>query len=127
MAKQTKPARPPLVALPDLGRVPPQAIDMEEAVLGAILLDKTVMKDVRSFLNFQMFYKESHLLTFKAMQELDDGKNPIDMLTVVEELKVREELDVVGGPYFVSRLTNAVVSAANIDAHSRIVLQKFTV
>ena len=59
------------------------------------------------------------------MQGLQQKNQPIDILTVVEELKFREELDIVGGPYFVTRLTNAVISSANIEAHSRIILQKF--
>ena len=73
----------------------------------------------------ECFYVESHQRIYRAMQSLAQKSQPIDMLTVVEELKFREELEMAGGPYYVTRLTNSVVSAANIDAHSRIILQKF--
>ncbi|MFK5058086.1 DnaB-like helicase N-terminal domain-containing protein, partial [Klebsiella pneumoniae] len=62
---------------------------------------------------------------FKAMQDMQLHGIPIDILTVVEELKKKEQLDLVGGPYYVTKLTNTVVSTANIDAHARIILQKF--
>ena len=71
------------------------------------------------------FYVEANQRIYRAMQGLQQKNSPIDLLTVVEELKFREELDLVGGPYYVTRLTNAVVSSANIEAHSRIILQKF--
>jgi replicative DNA helicase len=107
------------------GKVPPQAKEMEEAVLGAIMLEKSAFDTVIEILKPECFYVESNQRIFKAMQSLAQKSLPIDLLTVVEELKLREELDVVGGPYYVSKLTNAVVSSANIDAHSRIILQKF--
>jgi len=73
----------------------------------------------------ECFYVESHQRIYLAMQSLAQKSQPIDMLTVVEELRFREELEMTGGPYYVTRLTNAVVSAANIEAHARIILQKF--
>ena len=72
-----------------------------------------------------MFYVDAHQRIFRAFQSLAEKSMPIDILTVVEELKIKEELEIVGGPYVVTKLTNAVVSVANIEAHSRIVLQKF--
>lgn len=107
------------------GKVPPQAKELEEAVLGAIMLEKSAFDTVTEILKPECFYVEAHELIFKAMQGLQLKNMPIDILTVVEELKFREQLDIVGGPYFVTRLTNTVVSTANIEAHSRIVLQKF--
>src|ERR1700712_2699608 len=107
------------------GKVPPQAKELEEAILGAIMLEKSAFDTVIEILKPECFYVEAHQRIYKAMQGLAIKSLPIDLLTVVEELKVREELDFVGGPYFVTKLTNSVVSAANIDAHSRIVLQKF--
>ncbi len=117
-------------AIPELssmmyGKVPPQARELEEAVLGAIMLEKSAFDTVVEILKPECFYIEANQKIFKAMQGLAIKSLPIDLLTVVEELKFREELDAVGGPYYVTRLTNAVVSSANIDAHSRIVLQKF--
>src|SRR5438128_7655053 len=107
------------------GKVPPQAKDLEEAVLGAVMLEKSAFDIVAEILKPECFYVESNQRIFRAMQSLQQKNLPIDLLTVVEELKIREELDVVGGPYYVTKLTNAVVSSANIEAHSRIILQKF--
>jgi replicative DNA helicase len=107
------------------GKVPPQARELEEAVLGAIMLEKTAFDTVIEILKPECFYVESHQRIFMAMQSLAQKSQPIDMLTVVEELRFREELELTGGPYFITRLTNSVVSAANIGTHARIILQKF--
>ena len=107
------------------GKVPPQARDLEEAVLGATMLEKGAFDTIIEILKPECFYVESHQRIFRAMQGLAQKNQPIDILTVVEELKSREELDVIGGPYYVTRLTNTVVSSSNIEAHSRIILQKF--
>ncbi len=107
------------------GKVPPQARDLEEAVLGAIMLEKSAFDTVIEILKPECFYVDAHQRIFKAMQSLAQKSMPIDLLTVVEELRTKEELELVGGPYFVTKLTNAVVSSANIEAHSRIILQKF--
>lgn len=107
------------------GKVPPQAKDLEEAVLGAVMLEKSAFDTVIEILKPECFYVEANQRIYRAMQGLQQKNSPIDLLTVVEELKFREELDLVGGPYYVTRLTNAVVSSANIEAHSRIILQKF--
>jgi replicative DNA helicase len=107
------------------GKIPPQAKDLEEAILGAIMLEKSAFDTVVEILKPECFYVEAHQKIYKAMQGLAIKSLPIDLLTVVEELKFREELDFVGGPYAVTKLTNAVVSSANIEAHARIVLQKF--
>src|ERR1051325_6520073 len=107
------------------GKVPPQAKDLEEAVLGAIMLEKNAFDFVVEILKPECFYVEANQRIFRAMQGLQQKNSPIDLLTVVEELRFREEIDLVGGPYYVTQLTNAVVSSANIEAHSRIILQKF--
>ncbi len=107
------------------GKVPPQARDLEEAVLGAIMLEKSAFDTVIEILKPECFYVDAHQRIFRAMQSLAQKSMPIDLLTVVEELRMKEELELVGGPYFVTKLTNAVVSSANIEAHSRIILQKF--
>lgn len=107
------------------GKVPPQAKDLEEAVLGAIMLEKSAFDTVVELLKPECFYVEAHQRIYRSMQSLQQKNQPIDILTVVEELKLKEELEIVGGPYYVTRLTNAVISSANIEAHSRIILQKF--
>ena len=107
------------------GKVPPQAKDLEEAVLGAIMLEKSAFDTVIEILKPECFYVEAHQRIYKAMQSLANKSQPIDILTVAEELRLKEELEMVGGPYYVSKLTNAVVSSAHIEAHARIILQKF--
>ena len=107
------------------GKVPPQAKELEEAVLGAIMLEKSAFDTVSEIIKPECFYVEAHQLIFKVMQQLQNDSVPIDILTVVEGLKSKNELDLVGGPYQITKLTNSVVSAANIDAHARIILQKF--
>ena len=107
------------------GKVPPNARELEEAVLGAIMLEKSAFDTVLEILKPECFYVDAHQTIFKAFQDLALKGMPIDMLTVVEELKKAEQLDMIGGPFYITRLTNAVVSTANIEAHSRIILQKF--
>ncbi|MFN4314440.1 MAG: replicative DNA helicase [Chitinophagaceae bacterium] len=107
------------------GKIPPQAKDLEEAVLGAIMLEKSAFDTVIEILKPECFYVEAHQRIFAAMQGLANKSQPIDILTVAEELRFREELEMIGGAYYVTKLTNAVVSAANIEAHARIILQKF--
>jgi replicative DNA helicase len=107
------------------GKVPPQARELEEAVLGAIMLEKAAFDTVIEILKPDCFYVDAHQKIFKAFTSLANNSQPIDILTVVEELKRAEELDTVGGAYFITKLTNTVVSTANLEAHARIVLQKF--
>jgi replicative DNA helicase len=107
------------------GKVPPQAKDLEEAVLGAIMLDKNAFDAVVEILKPECFYVEAHQRIYRSMQSLSNKSQPIDILTVAEELRSKEELEMIGGAYYVTKLTNTVVSSANIEAHSRIILQKF--
>lgn len=107
------------------GKVPPQAKELEEAVLGAIMLEKSAFDTIIEILKPECFYVEAHQTIFKAFKSLADKSMPIDLLTVVEELKTKEQLDLAGGPYYITKLTNAVVSTANIETHARIILQKF--
>src|SRR5664280_1329287 len=125
MAKQFKQGRPAVTVLPDFGKVPPQAIDMEEAVLGAIMLEKEAVITVLDILKPESFYKDAHRKIFKAILDLNLREYPVDLYTVTEELRAHQELDSVGGPVYLTQLTSKVVSAANVDYHSRIVAQKY--
>ncbi|RPD39240.1 replicative DNA helicase [Chitinophaga barathri] len=107
------------------GKIPPQAKELEEAVLGALMLEKGAFDVVIEILKAECFYVDAHQKIFGSMQRLAAKSMPVDILTVVEELKSSGDLEVVGGPFAVTRLTNLVVSSANIEAHARIVLQKF--
>lgn len=125
MAKQARISRPAVTALPDLGKVPPQAIDMEEAVLGAIMLEKEAVIAILDILKPESFYKDAHRKIFKAISDLSAREYPVDLYTVTEELRAHNELESAGGPVYLSQLTSKVVSAANVDFHARIVAQKF--
>jgi len=111
--------------MPDMGKVPPQAIDMEEAVLGAIMLEKEAVITVLDILKPECFYKDAHQKIYKAIADLNLREFPVDLYTVTEELRSHGELEIVGGPVYLTQLTAKVVSAANVDYHARIVAQKY--
>ncbi len=106
-----------------LGKVPPQATDVEEAVLGAIMCEKNAIIDVASVLRKEMFYKEQHATIYEAIQQLFSEANPIDMRTVVARLKKNGKLELVGGAYYIAELVSKVSSAANIAYHSAILVE----
>lgn len=107
-----------------MGKLPPQAVDLEEAVLGALMIDKNALNEVIDILNYESFYKEAHQQIFRAIQNLFANSQPIDMLTVSSELKQSGHLDMVGGDYYLANLTQKVSSSAHIEFHSRIIVQK---
>lgn len=109
----------------DHGRVPPQAIDLEEAVLGAMMLEQNALTNVVDILKPDVFYKEAHQKIFNAIHQLFSDSEPVDILTVTQKLQKNGDLDSVGGAYYISQLTNRIASAANVEFHARIVLQKF--
>jgi replicative DNA helicase len=106
------------------GKVQPQALPLEEAVLGAIMLDKDALPVVLDIITAQSFYLDAHQEIYRAMLRLFEKTQPVDLLTVTEELKKGGVLDKVGGPYYLVELTNRVASAANIEYHARIISQK---
>jgi replicative DNA helicase len=109
----------------DIGKMPPQAVELEEAVLGAIMLEKDAVIAVIDILKADSFYKDAHQKIFRAIIDLSTNERPIDILTVAEELKKNKQLEEVGGPYYISQLTSRVASAANIEFHARIIQQKY--
>ncbi len=106
------------------GKLPPQAIDVEEIVLGAMLLERNALNSVIDVLKPEAFYKESHQKIFAVIHHLFHSALPIDLISVTNELRIRGELQLIGGPYYISTLTNRVASAANIEFHARIIIQK---
>jgi len=108
----------------ELGKIPPQAIDLEEAVLGAIMLEKDAILEVIDILSPECFYKEEHQKIFQAVLSLSSNNKAIDILTVTEELKKNKVLEEVGGPLYITQLTSRVASAAHLEYHARIVAQK---
>ena len=110
----------------DEGQVQPQARDLEELVLGAIMLEQNAFDNVSAILKTaDNFYVDAHQRIFKAMIKLNEDNEPLDMYTVTEKLRTTAELEMVGGAYFIASLTNKVASSANIESHARIVVQKF--
>lgn len=109
----------------DHGKVPPNATDLEEAVLGALMLESDALNDVVEILKPESFYRIEHQKIFEAITDLFSKSEPIDILTVTNWLKKEGSLDLVGGPYFVSQLTDRVASSANAEFHARIIAQKF--
>jgi len=106
------------------GRVPPQAVEVEMSVLGAMLLEKEAIARALDMLTEEAFYKEAHRLIFQGMIALFDRSEPVDLVTLTEELRRRGVLEKVGGSYYLTELTNRLTSAANIEYHAKIVLEK---
>ena len=113
------------VMVADIGKMPPQAPELEEAVLGALMLEKDAFSIISDILNTESFYESTHQAIFGAIHNLAMQQKPVDVLTVVEELKRRGELEAVGGAVYVAELTDKVASAAHIEYHARIIAQKY--
>ena len=107
------------------GKLPPQALDLEEAVLGAMMIDKKGVDEVIDILQPDAFYKEGHKHIFEAIVQLFTDTQPIDLLTVSAQLKRNAKLDLAGGDFYLIQLTQKITSSAHIEFHSRIILQKF--
>ena len=107
------------------GKLPPQAPEFEEAILGAIMLEKEALKDAMETLQAKHFYVDAHQYVFECMIDIYNDNHPVDILTVTEKLKTKGYLEIVGGPYFIAKLTSRVSSAANLQYHAHIVIQKF--
>lgn len=106
------------------GKVQPQALPLEEAVLGALMLDREALPMVMDTLRPESFYLEAHQHIYRAIIRLFERSNPVDLLTVTEELKKAGDLERIGGGYYLVELSNRVASAANIEYHARIIAQK---
>ena len=106
-------------------RIQPQANDMEEAVLGAIMLDKNAINEALEVLRPESFYKPVHQKIFAAMMTLFNMTQPIDVLSVTEQLRKTQTLEEVGGVPFILELSNKVSSSANVGHYARIVSQKY--
>ncbi|SFQ51052.1 primary replicative DNA helicase [Hymenobacter arizonensis] len=105
------------------GKLPPQAPELEMAVLGALMLEKDALTSVIDLLKPESFYKDAHQRIYRAVIRLFDKSEPIDQLTVVHELREMGELEACGGPFYVANLTLKVNSAANVEYHARIITE----
>ena len=107
------------------GKLQPQALELERAVLGALMIDSESLSDAIDSLQAEYFYKAEHQKIFEAITNLFNHTQPVDILTVTEELKRMDYLEFVGGLGYISELTNNVASASNTEFHARIIAEKF--
>lgn len=121
-ALQRRPAGPSLHER--AGRVPPQAVEVEQSVLGAMLIEREAIPRAIELLPADAFYSGQHRKIYGAILSLFERGNPVDLITVSEELRRRDELEGVGGTYYLTELTAQVASAANVEYHARIIAEK---
>jgi replicative DNA helicase len=106
-----------------LGKLPPQALDLEEAVLGALMLEKNALNTVVEFLKPEHFYADAHKEIYQSIIDLFKASEPVDMRTVVNQLRKNAKLELIGGAYIIAELTAKVSSAANIEYHARVIIE----
>ncbi|WP_321331406.1 replicative DNA helicase [uncultured Bacteroides sp.] len=109
----------------DYGRLQPQALELEEAVIGALMIEKDAYSQVSEILRPESFYEHRHQLIYAAITDLAVRQEPVDILTVTEQLRKRAELEEVGGPFYITQLSSKVASSAHIEYHARIIAQKY--
>lgn len=119
--KNTKPTGP---EQDSYGRLQPQDLDLERAVIGALLLEKDAYAQISEILSPTSFYEKRHQVIFDAVRRLNLEERPVDLLTVLEQLRATEELEQAGGPAYLAQLSNEVISTAHIEYHARIIAQK---
>lgn len=107
------------------GKIPPQSLDLEEVVLGAMMIDKKGVDQVIDILSPDVFYKDAHKFIFESIIELFQKSEPIDLLTVSAQLRKNQKLELVGGDFYLIQLTQKVSTSAHIEYHARIIQQKF--
>ena len=122
--RRTRPTHEPEV-VSEFGKLPPQDTSMEDAVLGALMLEKDAYNNVCEILKPEAFYNPANQKIYEAIQSLAAAGKPIDMLTVTDQLRSNKVLDEVGGAIRISELTGLVSSAVNAEYHARIVAQKY--
>jgi replicative DNA helicase len=123
-AMMSKPAGKGVLIDMGKGVVPPHETELEEAVLGAILIDSQSLNDTIDILNPEVFYSEAHVEIFRSIKQLFNSQKPIDILTVANDLKTRGVLDLVGGDYYLAMLSQKVSSSAHTEFHARLIIQK---
>jgi len=109
----------------DLGKIPPQAVDLEEAVLGALILERDSFPLVADILRPDIFYRDAHKEIFTAINELLEESKPVDTLTITQHLRTKGKLEFIGGAHYIATITNKVNSSTNIEYHARILQEKY--
>ena len=125
MTKRERPLRASGRALVEKsGRIPPQANEVEQSVLGAMLIEQTAIPRAIEILPPDSFYQTKHQIIYQAILSLFERGNPVDLITLSDELKRHEKLDEIGGAYYLTELTTRVDTAANVEYHARIIAEK---
>lgn len=125
-AKTDRKKKPPIdIDTLVYGKTPPQDVEAEKAILGAIMRERHALAEVQDLLTPEKFYLAAHQLIYQAVLKLDQKSQPIEIITVIDELKRTENLATVGGAFAIAKLTNDVVSSANIANHARIVTERW--
>lgn len=106
------------------GKIPPQNLDAEKSLLGAVLIDEETLADISEHVTTKDFYDKRHATIYGGMIRLYERHRPVDLLTLTEELKKKDELDVIGGPAYLTELTNYVPTAAHAEAYAEMVALK---
>ena len=106
------------------GKIPPQNLDAEKSLIGAVLIDEEVLADISEHVTPKDFYDKNHQLIFAAMMRLYERHRPVDLLTLTEELKKKDQIEIVGGSAYLTELTNYVPTAAHAEAYAELVAQK---
>ena len=109
----------------EVGRLQPQARELEGAVIGALLLEKQSLEIAKEIISSEMFYDKTNEIIYNAIEILASENKPVDMLTVVDQLRKTGELDNVGGPIYIAQLSGKVVSTAHLEYHCRIIKQQY--
>ncbi len=122
--RATKKKNEEVVIVTDLGRQQPQAVDFEEVVIGACLIEQDAFGQIADYLKPASFYDTRHKRIFEAIQSLSAENKPIDILTVTEQLRKNATLEEAGGALYVAELSNKVVSSAHIEYHAKVIAQK---
>ena len=107
-----------------IGKIPPQNIDAEKSLLGAVLIDEETLADISEHVTTKDFYEKRHSIIYGGMMRLYEKNNPVDLLTLTDELKRKKELDTIGGSAYLTELTNYVPTSAHAEAYAELVAQK---
>jgi len=107
-----------------VGKIPPQNIDAEKSLLGAVLIDEETLADISEHVTVKDFYEKRHSIIYGGMMRLYEKHSPVDLLTLTDELKRKKELDTIGGSAYLTELTNYVPTSAHAEAYAELVAQK---
>ena len=113
------------IVIPEIGKIQPQALEIEKVVLGALMLEKDAYSNISEILRPECFYDKKHEFIFEAIVDLAVSGRPIDMLTVTEQLKKNGNLKAAGDMLYISELTSNIASTAHLEFHAKIIAQKF--